>query len=131
MFVRIDKSSSTPVSRQLADQLRAQCLAGGLQAGDQLDSVRKLAVELAINPNTVLRVYEKLTAEGLLERRHGKGTFVADRGTAAQMRDELAQFREEFAHLVRRGRMLGHTPAQLRALLNDAAKKPPTDSDGP
>lgn len=125
MFVQIDKSSSTPVSRQLADQIRAQCLGGTLRPGDRLDSVRQLAIQLAINPNTVLRVYEKLTAEGLLERRHGAGTFVADGGSKKQINDEREQFREEFAHLVRRGRMLGYTAAQLRALLNDAGRSQP------
>ncbi len=125
MFVQIDKSSSTPVSRQLADQIRAQCLGGTLQPGDQLDSVRQLAIQLAINPNTVLRVYEKLTAEGLLVRRHGAGTFVAELANAKQISAERKQFQEEFAHLARRGRMLGYTLAQLRSLLDRASKNQP------
>ena len=125
MFLRIDKSSSTPVSRQLADQLRAQCLGGALRPGDQVDSVRQLAVRVGVNPNTVLRVYERLTAEGLLERRQGKGTFVAARAHAVGGADERERFRAEFAHLVRRGRMLGYTAAQLRALLKEAALPPP------
>ncbi|MEM9417899.1 MAG: GntR family transcriptional regulator [Planctomycetota bacterium] len=126
MFIQIDKSSSTPVSRQVMDQIRAQCLSRSLRPGDKLDSVRQLAVQLAINPNTVLRVYEKLTAEGLLVRRHGAGTFVAEPVPGGQLDSERAQFEEEFAHLVRRGTMLGYRPAELSDLVDTAAKPAPS-----
>ena len=52
---------------------------GGVRPGDRLPSVRELARELAVNQNTVLRVYERLCGEGLLEMRHGQGTFVTGR----------------------------------------------------
>ena len=66
-----------PISRQIADQIAALCVSGGLRPGERLPSVRELARELAVNQNTVLRVYERLCGEGLLEMRHGQGTFVA------------------------------------------------------
>ena len=75
-----------PITRQIAAQIRAQCASRALKPGDRLPSVRALAAELAVNQNTILRVYERLTAEGLLERRHGDGTFVADRVPTGQMR---------------------------------------------
>ena len=65
MFLRIERGSSVPISRQLVEQVRALCLSGRLAPGEQLPSVRQLARELGINQNTVLRVYEKLTREGL------------------------------------------------------------------
>ena len=78
MFVRIERDSSVPISRQLADQIRAQCLSGTLSAV-RSDPFRPPARgDLAVNQNTVLRVYERLTAEKLLEVRHGDGTFVSD-----------------------------------------------------
>jgi GntR family transcriptional regulator len=64
MYIRVEKGVSAPISRQIAEQVRAQCLAGVLKPGDCLPSVRQLAKELAVNVNTVLRVYERLTAEG-------------------------------------------------------------------
>lgn len=79
MFVRVEASSGIPITRQIMDQIRAQCASGALGPHDRLPSVRELARELAVNQNTILRVYERLTAEGLLERRHGDGTYVAGR----------------------------------------------------
>ena len=73
MLVRIEKGSAVPVSRQIADQIRAQCLSGRLTPGTQVPSVRQMARDLAVNQNTVLRVYERLANENLLEVRHGEG----------------------------------------------------------
>ena len=72
MFLHIERGSSTPISRQIAEQIAALCAAGSLKAGDRLPSVRQLAQELTVNQNTILRVYERLSADGLLERARGK-----------------------------------------------------------
>ncbi len=77
MFLRIEKGSAVPISRQIAEQIASLCASGSLQPGERLPSVRELARELAVNQNTILRVYERLCGEGLLEMRHGQGTFVA------------------------------------------------------
>src|ERR1035438_2077475 len=76
MYIRIEKGASAPISRQIAEQIRAQCLSGALKEGDCLPSVRQLARELAVNVNTILRVYERLAADGWIVMRHGEGTFV-------------------------------------------------------
>jgi len=67
------------VYRQLIDQVRGGIASGSLGAGDQLPTVRQLAVDLAINPNTVLRAYRELELGGLLETHQGTGTFIAKR----------------------------------------------------
>ncbi len=67
MFIRIEKASGIPISRQIADQVRAQVMTGTVEAGHKMPSIRELARDLAVNQNTILRVYERLTAEGLLE----------------------------------------------------------------
>lgn len=98
MLLRIEKGSSVPISRQIAEQVAALCAAGNLSPGDRLPSVRELARELAVNQNTILRVYERLTGEGLLQRRHGQGTFVAetagDRAAAVHKQRILDEFRQ-------------------------------------
>ena len=111
MFVRIEPGSGVPISRQIADQVRAQCASGVLAPGDRLPSIRELARELAVNQNTILRVYERLTGEGLLERRHGDGTYVSKLLRAAADR------------LVLRARLLGMGPEELRQLLDNAAAR--------
>jgi GntR family transcriptional regulator len=103
MFIRIESSSGVPITRQITDQIRSHCASGTLAAGDRLPSVRQLAKDLLVNQNTILRVYERLTAEGLLERRHGDGTYVADslpRGRAKAQRDLLAQEIDRLAHRI-------------------------------
>jgi GntR family transcriptional regulator len=123
MFVRIERDSSVPISRQLADQIRAQCLSGTLAAGARIPSVRQLARDLAVNQNTVLRVYERLTAEKLLEVRHGDGTFVSDAVPTWRLQRQRERLAEEWQRLVHEGRMLGLTDDELRTLLDESLKK--------
>lgn len=130
MFIRIEKGSSVPISRQMAGQIRAQCLAGTLPAGTRVPSVREMAQMLAVNPNTVLRVYEKLTAEGYLERRHGSGTFIADKLPMSQMDGQMGHFEEELEQVMRRGRMLGLDDDALRALFEKSLGKTQISPEG-
>ncbi len=124
MFIRIERASSSPVSRQIAEQIRAHCLAGSARPGDRLPSVRELARELAVNQNTVLRVYERLAAEGLLERRQGEGTFVARRTANRRLHaSELRRHRDELERLARQGLMLGLHRAELEQLFADALSR--------
>lgn len=122
MFIRIERDSSVPISRQIADQIRAQCLSGTLAAGSRIPSVRQLARDLAVNQNTVLHVYERLTAENLLELRHGDGTFVSDSVPKWRLKRQRERLAEEWQRLVNEGRMLGLTDAELRALLDESLK---------
>lgn len=121
MFIRIERGSSAPISRQIADQIRAQCLSGILKPGVCLPSVRQVARDQAVNVNTVFRVYERLAAEGLIEMRHGEGTFVSHPSQVTEAAAELKQQREQHAHefeaIVRRGLLLGVTAQELRRML--------------
>ena len=107
MFIRLEPSSGVPITRQMVDQIRALCAAGTLAAGDRMPSVRELARELAVNQNTILRVYERLTAEGLLERRHGAGTFVASNQPGGQMKLQRDALRDDVERLIRNDAVLG------------------------
>jgi GntR family transcriptional regulator len=73
----LDLRSGVPVYRQIIDQVRGAMASGALRAGDQLPTVRQLAVDLAINPNTVVRAYKELELSGLLETHQGTGTFIS------------------------------------------------------
>ncbi len=123
MFLRIETSSGLPITRQIMDQIRRQCAAGTLGSGDRLPSVRELARELAVNQNTILRVYERLTAEGLLDRRHGAGTYVARFAVEQQMVTQRRMIVEEVDRLVRHAATLKITPDALRVLIDDAFSK--------
>jgi GntR family transcriptional regulator len=124
MYIRIEKGSSTPISRQIAEQIRAQCLSGVLKEGVCLPSVREVARELAVNVNTVLRVYERLAADGWIEMRHGEGTFVLPPSpvpkNAGEVKREREQLARELGAAVRRGVLLGISAAELREMLGAA-----------
>ena len=75
----LDPHSGVPVYRQIIDQVLGGIAAGKLRAGDQLPTVRQLAVDLAINPNTVVRAYRELEIREVLATQQGTGTFVTDK----------------------------------------------------
>jgi GntR family transcriptional regulator len=112
-----------PVTRQIAAQIRAACAGGTLQPGQRLPSVRALAAELTVNQNTILRVYERLTAEGLLERRHGDGTFVADRVPTGQLKTQRRVLREQIAQAVDLAKTLGLDSVETHQLLDELWEK--------
>jgi GntR family transcriptional regulator len=96
----IDLHSGVPVYRQLIDQARSGVASGSLTAGDQLPTVRQLAVDLSINPNTVMRAYRELELGGLLETQQGTGTFIANKKlekNSAERERELSQMVGEIA----------------------------------
>src|SRR6478736_6939758 len=98
--LRLDLQSGVPVYRQIIDQVRGGIASGVLAVGDQLPTVRQLAVDLAINPNTVMRAYRELELGGLLETQQGTGTFISnkkpERKTVERER-QLGQMAGEFA----------------------------------
>jgi len=75
--LRLDSHSGVPVYRQIIDQVIGGVAAGALTGGDQLPTVRQLAVDLSINPNTVIRAYRELEIRGVLETQQGTGTFIS------------------------------------------------------
>src|SRR5712692_11953547 len=74
---RLDLHSGVPVYRQIIDHVLGGITTGALKPGDQLPTVRQLAVDLSINPNTVVRAYRELEIRGLLETEQGTGTFIS------------------------------------------------------
>jgi GntR family transcriptional regulator len=75
----LDLKSGIPIYRQIIEQVKYTVAIGDLVTGDQLPTVRQLAVDLSINPNTVARAYRELEMEGILDTHQGSGTFVGRR----------------------------------------------------
>jgi GntR family transcriptional regulator len=76
--LRLNPSSGTPLYVQLVEHLKHSIETGAIKPGEQLPSVRRMAEDLLINPNTVVRAYRDLEGEGILELRHGSGVFVRE-----------------------------------------------------
>lgn len=116
---RLDLRSGVPVYRQIIDQVTGGIATGTLAGGDQLPTVRQVAVDLSINPNTVMRAYRELEIRGVLETQQGTGTFIAHREVQqdeVERRRRLAQLVSEF---VARAGSAGFTVDELKEQLND------------
>ena len=116
---KLDLLSGVPVYRQIIDQVQGGIAAGALQPGHQLPTVRRVAVDLAINLNTVLRAYRELEIRGVLETQQGTGTFISHRKTApdhSERERQLAQLVNEF---VSRAGAAGFTLHDLAEALFD------------
>jgi GntR family transcriptional regulator len=122
-MIQIDARDSTPIYAQIERALRAAIAAGRLAAGDQLPTVRQLAVDLQVNANTVARVYADLERQGVLETRRGVGSFVLASPTKARPPSEHARRLRAFAtRVLADATAAGFTAAEVIAQL-DAHRK--------
>src|ERR1043165_795313 len=101
MMFQVDTSHPMPIYHQLDRSIRFAIATGKLGIGDQLPTVRQLAVDLRINANTVAKVYTELERSGVVEPRRGGGTFVTARpNEAANRRDRERRLRELADHFI-------------------------------
>ena len=91
----IDPKSPVPIFRQIASQLRQRIVSGIHKPNEMLPSLRNLAEEIRVNPNTVQKAYDELTREGLVESRRGAGLFVVDRADAVACNREEKRIQRE------------------------------------
>lgn len=109
----LDLASGVPVYRQIIDQVQGGIASGSLATGDQLPTVRQVAVDLAINPNTVLRAYRELEIRGVIETQQGTGTFIADRQVQPNQLERERQLSQLARDFVARAGAAGFTLAEL------------------
>jgi len=119
-LVGIDPADPTPIYAQLERGLRAAIATGRLRAGDQLPTVRQLAVDLRVNANTVARVYAELERAGVLETRRGVGSFVTARPAArAEKADKAKRLRAFVTRVLADADALGFDAADVAAELTE------------
>jgi GntR family transcriptional regulator len=121
---RLDANSGVPVYRQLIDQVLGAVATGLLLTGDQLPTVRKVAVDLAINPNTVMRAYREMEIRGILDTKQGAGTFIAEQKTAAPKEERERQLAQLVGEFISRAGLLGLTLEELMQALRGRSREP-------
>jgi GntR family transcriptional regulator len=109
----LDLHSGVPVYRQIIDQVRGAIAHGALTVGDQLPTVRQLAVDLSINPNTVVRAYRELELGGLLDTQQGTGTFVSAQTIPRANAERDRQLSQIVADAIARAGAAGFTVEDL------------------
>ena len=111
----LDYQDRRPIYEQIVEKFRLLILSGAMEPDSRMPSVRQLAMELSINPNTIQRAYMELEQEGLIYPVKGKGNFVAETQQIQEKSKE--DFRKEFLELVRRGINTGMTEEELMTLV--------------
>src|SRR2546423_12833029 len=116
---RLDSHSGVPVYRQIIDQVIGGMAAGALAGGDQLPTVRQLAVDLAINPNTVIRAYRELEIRGVLETQQGTGTFISHQKVKRDQVERQRRLTQLVSEFTARAGAAGFTLQELIEPLHD------------
>lgn len=115
--MRIDPASEVPLFAQVAASVRTDAAAGRLQPGDRLPSAREVSYALGVNLHTVLRAYQDLRDEGLVDMRRGRGAVVTEAAAP------LAELHADIVALAQSGRALGLSPDALASLVKEAARE--------
>ena len=114
---QLDSKSGVPVYRQLIDQVLVAIASGTLGANDQLPTVRQLAVDLSINPNTVIRAYKELEIRGVLTTQQGMGTFITSKKIRQDDAQRLRRLSQMVGELVARAGAEGFTLSEIQDAL--------------
>src|SRR6202049_3342227 len=121
---RLDTRSGVPVYRQLIDQVQAGIASGTLASGDQIPTVRQVAVDLEINPNTVLRAYRELEIRGVLDTQQGTGTFISERKVTHDDAEHDREVQQLVSECVARAGAGGFTVKELVDELRERITEP-------
>lgn len=120
-MIILDYQDRRPLYEQVTEKFRVLILRGVLEPGSRMPSVRQMAVELSINPNTIQRAYMELEQEGLIYPVKGKGNFVAD--TEQIRKKSRDEFEEELKAVVKKGLELGLEEEELLYIVSDCCKE--------
>jgi len=123
MRFSINPSSAEPVYAQIARQAREAVARGTLRPGDQLPTVRELALELLINPNTIAAAYREMERTGLVHTQRGRGTFIAEIHPAVSLGERRRQLQKHVDALLTEATHLGLSEEETLDAVRAAARK--------
>lgn len=118
MHLSVEPSSPIPIYAQIVSQVRAAVALGDVRAGDALPSVRQLATELRVNPNTVAQAYRELEREGITYVQRGQGTFIAEMDLGRRTAEREAAGEALVARMVDDAFRLGLTAAEVQEMVD-------------
>jgi GntR family transcriptional regulator len=123
MFISIDVSSGLPIYIQIVNQIKTSIAMGRMLPEDPLPSVRQLATDLAVNPNTIARAYMDLEFEGIIYKRQGAGTFVSSQGVEMSKNARRRVLGDLIEKALVEGVNLGLSEDELREAFDDVLEK--------
>ena len=119
MKLIVNTRSGVPIYRQLVQQIENGIIGEIIKPGEQLPTVREVALELTVNPNTVARAYRELEHSGLLQSYQGRGTFVSTSVSAARREDKELNLRQKLKELMQEARQLNVDRSRVEVLFNE------------
>ncbi len=123
MIYRIDPAGPEPIFAQIVAMVKRAAASGKLAPGDRLPTVRELAAELVVNPNTVARAYQMLEAEGVTTSRRGAGTVIAERSAPARADERQRKLRTALDAVLADAVHLGCREEEVRAAFEAAVDR--------
>ena len=117
--INITTGTGTPIYRQIVEQVRLGVATGSLAPGDAMPSVRSLAEQHVVNPNTVVKAYAELVRDGILESHHGKGFFVAEKRQVYSRAERLRRLRQALDTFVHEAVFLDFTADEIRQVVDE------------
>lgn len=120
MWLEINPRSSVPIYQQVVDGVKELIARGILVSGERIPTVRELAVELSLNPNTIAKAYQRLEQEGIIETMRSRGTFVAGRTEVLDMEAARQQLVDLLEKVLVEAYHLGLTREDIKQLFEDS-----------
>ena len=125
--MKIDPRNHIPIYLQIADGIRESVASGVYVPGETIPSLKAMALQVQVNPNTVQKAYDELAREGLIYSQRGKGLFVAEQGKSSAKTSAQQSVRRTFREGIRAARAVGMSVPEIRkvfaAALDDSSKK--------
>jgi len=118
LVIKIDPSDGVPIYRQIVNQIRYSVASGVLEPGDELPTIRALALTLKVTPNTIVKAYGELEAAGIVHKRHGSGTFVSGERTRLADRERRRIIEQRIDSLLTEAHHLGFSVEELFELIH-------------
>lgn len=119
MRIEIQPQDGMPIYRQISNQIKYLIASGQLKTGQELPGVRTLAEQLTVTPNTIVKAYDELEAEGLLEKRRGSGTYVSDTNSPLTRREQRRILTQRIDATLTEASQLNFTLEEVLVLLHD------------
>jgi len=123
MWLHVDPTSGVPIYLQIVQQIRSAVATGVLEEGEELPSVRELAVELAVNPNTVAKAYRELQRDGVISVARGSGTYVSTTPPSISRAEAAERLRSAARRVVAEAYSLGASRGELIQVIDEASNE--------
>ncbi|MBU6386938.1 MAG: GntR family transcriptional regulator [Pirellula sp.] len=121
MQIHIQAQGGVPIYLQVMQQIKYLVASGRLEPGDELPSIRSLAEQLIVNPNTIARAYRELETQGVVEKRRTAGTFVADSGSPLARKERLKLLKERIDQLLTEAYQMGFELDEVMKLVEQSS----------